>query len=184
MLKLSILTFAVALLLLPPGPQNGKFAKYKAVEAYEIRPGILMMPKYADNGQVCEIVLERTNAFSDTINLTPTLPRKTVLELVDELAPVDERGPRTMDFGRDYISQHSGHSVTTFAEWENIAVDIYGRTSTGAGVADVVAEIRWKKRTCAGEAGKSKDGTGAGQDSKAGGSPEGDGQSAPSGADQ
>jgi hypothetical protein len=108
-----------------------------------------MMPLYADDGQVCEITLERTNAFAETINLTPTLPRKTVMELVDELAPVNERGPRTMDFGRDYISQHSGESVTTFAEWENVAVDIYGRASTRGGAGDVVAEIRWKKRTCA-----------------------------------
>jgi hypothetical protein len=149
MLKLSILACAVALLFLSPGPQNGKFSKYKAVEAYAIRPGILMMPRYAEDGQVCEITLERTNVSSETINLTPTLPRKTLMELVDELAPVDERGPRTMDFGRDYISQHSGESVTTFAEWKNVAVDIYGRSSTRCGAGDAVAEIRWKKRTCA-----------------------------------
>lgn len=149
MLKLSFLVCAVALLFPSGEPQNGKFSKYKAVEAYEIRPGILMLPKYAEDGQVCEITLETTNAFSDTINLTPTLPRKTVLDLVDQLAPVDERGPRTMDFGRDYISQHSGESVTTFAEWENVAVNIYGKASTRCGAGDVVAEIRWKKRTCA-----------------------------------
>ena len=149
MLKLSILACVMALLFLPTGPQNGKFSKYKAVAAYEIRPGILMMPKYAEDGEVCEITLQTTNASSDTINLTPTLPRKTVLELVDELAPVDERGPRTMDFGRDYISQHTGESVTTFAEWENVAVNIYGRASAGCGKGDVIAEIRWKKRACA-----------------------------------
>ncbi len=108
-----------------------------------------MMPKYAQDGQVCEITLETTNADAATVNLTPTLPRNTVLELVDELAPVDERGSRTMDFGRDYISQHSGGSVTTFAEWENVAVDIYGRASNRCAAGDVVAEIRWKKRTCA-----------------------------------
>lgn len=150
MLKLGMLLCVMALLFLPNRPQSGTFSKYKAVETYEIRPGILMMPKYAADGEVCEVTLETTNLSSDTINLTPTLPRNTVLELVDELAPVDERGPRTMDFGRDYISQHSGHSVTTFGEWENVAVNIYGRTSTGCGSGDIVAEIRWKKRICAG----------------------------------
>lgn len=149
MLKLSFLVCAVTLLFPSGSPQNAKFSKYKAVQAYEIRPGILMMPKYAEDGEVCEITLQTTNAFSDTINLTPTLPRKTVLELVDELAPVDGRGPRTMDFGRDYVSQHSGESVTTFAEWENVAVNIYGRASARCGAGDVVAEIKWKKRTCA-----------------------------------
>jgi hypothetical protein len=148
MLKLSILACALALLFFPAQPQNGQFSKYKAIEAYEIRPGILMMPKYAEDGEVCQITLETTNAFSDTINLTPTLPRKTVLELVDELVPLAERGPRTMDFGRDYVSQHSGESVTTFAEWENVAVNIYGRSSARCGAGDIVAEIRWKKRTC------------------------------------
>lgn len=149
MFKLTILTYTVALLFLPIGPQNAKFSKYKAVEAYEIRPGILMMPQYSEDGQVCEITLERTNAAAETINLTPTLPRKTVMELVDELAPVGERGPRTMDFGRDYVSQHTGESVTTFAEWENVAVNIYGRASTRGESGDVVVTIHWKKRTCA-----------------------------------
>jgi hypothetical protein len=147
--KLSILACAAALLFLPGGPQSAKFSKYKAVEAYEIRPGILMMPQYAEDGQVCEITVERTNAAAETINLTPTLPRNTVMELVDELAPVGERGRRTMDFGRDYISQYAGESVTTFAEWENVAVNIYGRASTPGVSGDVVVTIHWRKRTCA-----------------------------------
>jgi hypothetical protein len=149
MFKLGILAAALALLFLSARPQIGKFSKYKSIEAFEVRPGILMIPKYAQDGQVCEITLETTNVDAPVVNLTPTLPRNTVLELVDELAPVNERGPRTMDFGRDYISQHSGGSVTTFAEWENVAVDIHGRASNRCAPGDVVAEIRWKKRTCA-----------------------------------
>jgi len=34
-------------------------AKYPAISAYEVRPGILMTAKYAGDGQVCEMVLER-----------------------------------------------------------------------------------------------------------------------------
>jgi hypothetical protein len=50
----------VAMFLLPTvNPAHEKFAKYKAVEAYEIRPGILMMPRYSADGQVCEIGLEK-----------------------------------------------------------------------------------------------------------------------------
>jgi hypothetical protein len=29
-------------------------AKYKAVEAYEVRPGILVFPTYSEDGEVCE----------------------------------------------------------------------------------------------------------------------------------
>jgi hypothetical protein len=31
-----------------------QFKRYKAVEAYEVRPGVLMMPRYDSGGQVCE----------------------------------------------------------------------------------------------------------------------------------
>jgi hypothetical protein len=38
--------------------QSSRFSKYKTVEAYEIGPGILMMPNFSSDGQVCEIGLE------------------------------------------------------------------------------------------------------------------------------
>jgi hypothetical protein len=50
----------IAFILLPVAKaqtdqHNSHFSNYKAVEAYEIRPGILMMPRYAKDGSVCEV---------------------------------------------------------------------------------------------------------------------------------
>jgi hypothetical protein len=34
-------------------------AKYRPVTSYEVRPGVVMTPSYAADGQVCEMVLEK-----------------------------------------------------------------------------------------------------------------------------
>src|SRR5271154_3302293 len=69
MLKLIVLAFAAVLLLAAANPEHDKFAKYKSVEAYEIRPGILMMPRYSSDGQVCQIGLEKLHYSPETIRL-------------------------------------------------------------------------------------------------------------------
>ena len=53
-----------------------------------------------------------------------------------------------MNFGREYMSSYSGHSVTTFAEYENVSIDIYGKASHECGKGDIVTVIKWKNRTC------------------------------------
>ena len=149
MLKFTAVASALMALLLFVRPEQDKFSKYKAVETYEIRPGILMMPKYTEDGQVCQITLEKHHFSDETANLSSTIPRETFTQLVDELAPPSERGRQTMNFGREYMSSYSGESVTTFAEYENLSIDIYGKASHQCGAGDVVAVIQWKKRTCA-----------------------------------
>ena len=57
MTKLIGLACAIAFLFFLVKPQNDKFLKYKAIETYEIRPGILMMPRYSAGGHLCEIVI-------------------------------------------------------------------------------------------------------------------------------
>jgi hypothetical protein len=34
-------------------------ARFHVVISYEVRPGIVMTPKYASDGQVCEMVIEK-----------------------------------------------------------------------------------------------------------------------------
>ncbi len=80
--------------------------------------------------------------------------REMFIELINELVPMDERGHQTMNFGKEYISSYSGQSVNTFAEYENVSIDIFGIDIFGtqshrSGAGDIVAVIRWKRRTCA-----------------------------------
>lgn len=149
MLKLLTVACVVTALLLFVRPQNEKFSSYRAVETYEIRPGILMMPRYTNDGQVCEITLEKHHYSNGTAYLGSTIPRATFIELADELAPQSERGQQTMNFGKEYMSAYGGNSVATFAEYENVSIEISGIASPVTSAGDIVAVIKWKKRTCA-----------------------------------
>src|SRR5947207_13654526 len=65
--------------------------KYPAVNAYEVRPGVLMTAKYAASGQVCEMTLQRYYSPSQP-DADTTIPAKLENQLIDELAPAAERG--------------------------------------------------------------------------------------------
>jgi hypothetical protein len=74
MLKLVGLGLTVVLVLnaaLTAQPQQ--FEKYRKVEAYEVRPGLLVMPRYASDDEVCEIGLERLLYSPELIRLDPAL---------------------------------------------------------------------------------------------------------------
>ena len=149
-----LMTVTCAVLLLLNGwPQKDRFSKYKTVEAYEIRPGILVMPRYSDDGLVCEIGIENRHYSPEIIRLDCGLSRDVIDQVFNELVPADERGPRLKDFGgRDMIVE-SGHSLTTNMEYENVLIQIFGQTlSTGNRreivEGNLVATIQWKTRRC------------------------------------
>ncbi|MBZ5531769.1 MAG: hypothetical protein LAO20_10085 [Acidobacteriia bacterium] len=150
MSKLIGLAFA-AMFLLPSA--NPGFAKYKAIEAYEIRPGILMMPRYSSDGQVCEIGLAKLHYSPEMIRLDSSLSRKEIDQMFKELVPANERGPKPTDIGgSDQISE-SGRSLVTSSEYENISIQIYSAVLPSSTKHEIVADnvaatIRWKNRRC------------------------------------
>ncbi len=126
-----------------------KFAKYKAVEAYEIRPGIFMMPSYAKDGQVCEIGLERRRYSPEAIQLDGGIPDKDLNDIVDELAPDAERGPK------DEIERtdEDGGGMTTYRNYENVSVQIFSHVLNNARrdmkvERNIAVSISWKNRKC------------------------------------
>ena len=136
------------LLVLYARPQSGGFLKYKTVEAYEVRPGILMMPRYSDDGRVCAIGLERRHYSADEVRLDSAMEREVIDQIADELVPSGERGLRTMGTGgRDLISE-SGNSLVRFAEYENVSIRVYSDNSRTCRRGNVVAVIEWKNRQC------------------------------------
>ena len=146
-----LIGLVVAALLLVPSvnPDRERFAKYKAVEAYEVRPGLLALPTYSADGQVCEIGLEKLHYSPEMIRLDSTLSRKELDQIFGELAPDDERGPK---LGRDLITM-SGYGVTTTIDFKNVSLQITGKelsSSAQRGVVEdeIVATIRWKLRQC------------------------------------
>lgn len=145
MAKLIGLGCAIALLLFPANPRKDEFSKYKRVEAYEIRPGILMMPTYSANGQVCTVLLQKDHFVGGVDDLDSTLPREVLTQIFDELVPPSERGPLTTNKEFDRLSVYTGNSVTALHDYENVSFDI-SRLSSSPG--DIVAVIQWKHRTC------------------------------------
>jgi len=90
---------SLALVLLGAKPQSDLFSKYKAVEAYELKPGILMMPRYTADGEVCEIGLEKRQYSPELIRTSSRLSHAEIEQYVDELVPSDARGPKTPSTG-------------------------------------------------------------------------------------
>jgi hypothetical protein len=145
MTRLTWLACAIAFLILPPNSQNERFSRYKRVEAYEVRPGILMMPRYSADGKVCEVAIQKDHYSNGTIQYDSTLPRGIVVQIFDELAPPAERGPMTINDELARLSLYAGNSATSFLDYKNVSLDVSRPTSSPS---DIVAVIQWKGRSC------------------------------------
>ena len=131
MSKLIGLAFVAMLLLPPANPHTQTFAKYKAITAYEIRPGILVMPRYGTNEEVCEIGLEKLHYSPEMIRLDSGLSRAAIDQIFEELAPTSERDSKSNDLTDNLIAQN-GSSLTTITDFEKVTILIYGLASSGA----------------------------------------------------
>jgi hypothetical protein len=134
-------------------PLNERFAKYKRVEAYEIRPGVLMMPRYSGGGQVCEVGIEKRNYSPEIVRLDSSLSRKEIDEIFEELAPVNERGSKPTDRLRADLFVRAGPSLTEHIDFENVSIDISSETASGANkrkitIENMAAVLKWKNREC------------------------------------
>jgi hypothetical protein len=149
---LSLITLIMLLMLNASTTAQQRFAKYQKIEAYEVRPGILAMPRYTADGEVCEIGLERLLYSPKLIRLDSSLSREEIHQILDELVPADERGKPAKDPSGNLITE-SGLSMTTNIEFENVLIQIYGATLPSrhkkeTTVNEVVATVKWKQRMC------------------------------------
>ena len=145
MLKLIGLVCGIGLLIAFTDLRSDRFSKYKAVEAYEVRPGFLAMPSYSADGWVCKVAIQRNHYFNGAIEEDSTLPREVVIQIFDELAPPSERGPSTFDKEFEGLTAYGGNSATTSFDYKNVSLNI-SRSASYRG--DVVAVITWKNRAC------------------------------------
>ncbi len=149
-----IATFSLAILLMlnavMPAPQL--FAKYRRIEAYEVRPGILLIPRYASNGGVCEIGIQKLNYSPEMIRLGSGFDEKEIDEVLDELAPTPERGKHTKG-PEDGLIRGGGFGQVVSMDFENILIKYYsaqadskkkGRTAK----IEMVVTVKWKNHRC------------------------------------
>jgi hypothetical protein len=147
MTKLFGLAFMLVLLTLGTNTERDRLLKYKQVEAYEIRPGILVMPRYSSDGRICEIGIQRLLYSKKGINFDTDLTSEILNKIVDELAPLEERGPRKRGFEED-ITDFDGPSATTISEYENVSIQVSASEKAASNSGEMVAVIRWKNRRC------------------------------------
>ena len=118
-------------------------ARFREVVSYEIRPGVLMTPKYAQDGQVCEMALEKRQKTETGITFGPSFSEEEVKTLVNQLVPEKQRGKGQTEFLNSFIN---GGFITTEYRYENILVSVHGVTRPQA--EDTVVIITWRKRVC------------------------------------
>ena len=133
-------------------PQNSRFSAYAPVEAYEVRQGILMMPRYSTDGRLCDIGIERRHYSPEKIRLESTLSRQEIDQILEKIVPGTERGPKSQQVGGELILQ-SGSSLTTTIDFENVFIQIVSRRmptsdASTTRIEDVVASVHWKNREC------------------------------------
>lgn len=128
--------------------ENEIIAKYPQISTYAVRPGILLFAKYTEDGQVCEMVIEKQHYSPGNVDLGSTIPRELFNQIIDELVPIADRGAPTKQYMRDNSeSSITGTTEETESDYEKISIKIYGGT-TSCVSGDVVATIRWKQRIC------------------------------------
>ncbi len=118
--------------------------KYPKLNAYLVRPNILLTAKYASDGQVCEMVLEPRRWTEKEIVLVSTLSEEETIGVVEEVVPESERGNRLTN---PLPSTVAGGSITTTYDYEHISVCFFG-SAREKGAADMVAVVTWRKRSC------------------------------------
>jgi len=121
-------------------------SKYHQVISYELHPGVVMTPKYAADGQACEMVLEKRQKTNSGMVFGVSFSKKEVKGLVDELVPEAERG---RDLTTTLNTMVDGGFIMTEYTYENVLVRVYGITRPSP-ASDRVIIITWPKRTCGG----------------------------------
>ena len=156
MIKNFLLIGMAVALFIAGTSQSERFSKYKVLEVYEVRPDVLAMPRYSENGNLCEIDLQRHKFSSEEIALDSLLSQDEIEEVADDLLPASERGRRLSDLSH---TSWEGQTAVTYEEFENISIEIYSsliiksedlplKPGANIDVSDRVATIQWKQRKC------------------------------------
>jgi len=123
-------------------------AKFPHVTAYKVRPDVLMTARFAADGQVCEMTLEKRQTTDNSIVLGGTFSAKEMQPLLDDLVPEEGRG---RNLTRPLNETVDGSFITTEYVYENVQVRVYGLTRPTSAAGNRVVVVTWPKRSCVNE---------------------------------
>jgi hypothetical protein len=120
-------------------------AKYSHVTAYKVRPDVLMTARFAADGQVCEMTIEKREKTDTGITFGDSFSEKEVQGLIDDLVPQNERG---RNLTRALNEDIDGDFITTKFTYENVLFRVYGNIRPENAAGNKVIIITWPKRPC------------------------------------
>jgi hypothetical protein len=120
-------------------------AKYRQIISYELRPGVVMTPRYAPNGQVCEMVVEKRAQNEAGIVFGFSFSDEERQQVVDQIVSPHERGKDDTDRLSTTVD---GGFITSNYTYDNVKIRVQGVTRPNPNPALVIT-ITWRKRNCA-----------------------------------
>ena len=120
-------------------------AKYPHVIAYKVRPDVLMTARFAADGQVCEMTVEKRQKTDNGIVFGSTFSEQEVRSLMDDLVPENERG---RNLTRALNGTVMGGFMTEDYTYENVLFHVDGITRPEGAAGNRVITVTWRKRPC------------------------------------
>jgi hypothetical protein len=140
---------SICLLVLVAGPSSDRFRKYRALEAYEISPGIVITPAYTASHDLCEISVERRHYSNNNVDMDAAMPKEQILSLFDELVPKEERGGPSEILPADTeISESDFGMLSTSIPYKNLTLTMYGKKDRPDRQQFITAIISWNRTPC------------------------------------
>lgn len=128
---------------------SGFARKYPAVTSYEVRPGVFMTPTVGPNGKVCEMTVEKRHLNGNVLDSDGFLSDQLVEDLIDELAPLSQRGKELTGIDNWFGSvEIAGTLVISRKTYENAVVEIYGNNPPHSPIENQAFVIIWKNSSC------------------------------------
>jgi hypothetical protein len=143
---LGVFVLVLGIAVATPGQTSADLgAKYRQITSYKVRPDTVMTPRYAQGGQVCEMIVEKRAKTDKDIIFGSSFAEKEWKGVVDELVPPSERGKDVTELLNTTVD---GGFITADYTYENVRIRVQGVTRPKPGPA-VLITITWRKRTCA-----------------------------------
>jgi hypothetical protein len=123
-------------------------SQYQALNAYEIRPGVLMISKFDTGGQICEALVQPLRVGSASKAQQLPFSGKLADQLAEEIAPLETRGTADRFFDPD--STVAGGLYELKTNYKFVSIEKFGAFSEDDRRGTIqVLRIIWTKRTCA-----------------------------------
>jgi hypothetical protein len=106
-------------------------------ETYLVKPGVVMAASYGPSGHICNIIVSPERLWNSTFE------SKQLTEIIDEVAPVNERGIFMMGTFLNAYCMPTNDCYGTASTYEKVNIVRIGSTN-----AEHYARIEWHRDEC------------------------------------